>query len=97
MHFSLLSQRLQYEETKESLNESRRLNLMCEKYLFERYLDLVEDMLDLPVGEFEAELVEMIVKDFVNIDNEIACYGFGKSFIQLEDRPGFNILGVITK
>jgi hypothetical protein len=97
MHFSMLNQRLQYEETKESLQESKRLALLCEKYLFERYLDLVEDLIDLPVKDFEAELVEMIVKDFYNIDSEIACYGYNKSYIMLDERPGFNILAVITK
>ena len=97
MHFSLLTQRLQYEETRESLQESSRLFNLCEKYLFERYLDLVEGIIDLPVAEFECELVEMIVKDFTNLDNDIACYGFNKSFISLEERPGYNMMGVIMK
>lgn len=97
MHFSLLNQRLQYEETKESLRESHRLFDLCQRYLFERYLDLVETLIDLPVAEFECELVEMIVKDYINLDNDIACYGYNKPYIMLEERLGYNIMGVIMK
>ena len=45
INFSLLSQRLQYEETRKSLQESRRLFNLCERYLFECYLGLVRGIM----------------------------------------------------
>ncbi|CAG9331578.1 unnamed protein product [Blepharisma stoltei] len=95
MHFSMIVQRFEYEETRESINEAAKFYLLCEKYIFERYLDLVENLIDVPVAEFEAELVEMLVKDFESIDRSIACYGYKKPFIVLEEIPGYNIQGVI--
>lgn len=95
LHLSLINQRLLYEETKESIKQSEILWNICEKYFFERYLDLVEDMLDIPVAEFEAELVEMIVRDFSRLDSSIACYGYGKSYIVLEEKHGYNMDSVI--
>ena len=97
LHFSMLNQRLLYEETKESLKESDRLNEICEKYLFERYLDLVEDIIDIPVTEFEAELVEMIIKDFNALDSSIACYAYNKPYIILDEKPGYDLSGIILK
>jgi hypothetical protein len=97
LHFSLLNQRLLYEETQESLKESYRLLDLCEKYLFERYLDLVEDIIEVPVKEFEAELVEMLVKDFQSLDKSLACYGYGKAYIILDEKPGYDVTSLILK
>lgn len=96
-HLSLINQRLQYEETQESLKQSYLLFDICEKYLFERYLDLVEHLLEVPVDEFEAELVEMIYKDFCSIDNSIACYGYKRPFIILEERAGYGMNSMALK
>lgn len=97
MHFSIIIQRLEYEETRESLNEANLFFQLCEKYIFERYLDLVEDLIDIPIKEFEAELVEMLVKDFEILDRSIACYGYKKPFIILEEIPSYNMQQVITQ
>ena len=97
LHFSLINQRLLYEETRESLAESSRLFEICEKYLFERYLDLTEDILEVPVVEFEAELVEMLVHDFESLDKSIACYGYNKSYIILDEKPGYDLPALILQ
>ena len=97
LHFSLINQRLLYEETKESLKESFRLYDLCEQILFERYLDLVENILEVPVVEFEAELVEMISKDFYNLNNSIACYGYGKPYLILDGKTGYGLPSVVLK
>lgn len=68
---------------------------MCEKSLFERYLDLVEDIIEVPVADFESELVEMLIKDFESLDSSIACYGYNKPYIVLEYKPNYDFSKVI--
>jgi len=97
MHLSMLLQRLEYEETKEALAEAFRLQEVCEKYAFERYLDLVEHIVDLPVQEFEMQLVEMLVNDLDKLNKLVACYGYGKKFIVLDPVQNYDMKQVIIK
>ena len=91
LHFSMIAQRFLYEETREALHQYYDLFDRCDKYIFERYLDLVEDIVDVPVAEFECELVEMIATKFAELEKSIACYGYSRPFLVLNAPANYNL------
>lgn len=95
LHFSMLAQRFLYEETRDAVQQYYDLFDRCDKYIFERYLDLVEDIVDLPVAEFECELVEMISQKFVELEKSLACYGYNRPFLVLNAPQGYNLQGCL--
>lgn len=97
LHFSMLAQRFLYEETREALQQYYDLFDRCDKYIFERYFDLVEDLVDLPVAEFECELVEMTAKKFAELEKSIACYGYNRAFLVLNAPQNYDLTACLLQ
>mmetsp|Transcript_13361 Transcript_13361/g.25099 ORF Transcript_13361/g.25099 Transcript_13361/m.25099 type:complete len:250 (-) Transcript_13361:639-1388(-) len=96
LHFSMIAQRFvsfkqAYEETREAQHQHELLFDLCDKYIFERYLDISEPLLDVPVTEFECELVEMLSKDFLILYKSLACWGYEQPYLILDSRETYNL------
>lgn len=97
LHFCMIYERLIYEETKDSMYQANLFVELCGRYIFERYLDLVEDLIDVPVTEFESALVEMLANDYSTLQKSVSCYCYNRPYIVLSQIPNYNAKSLIIK
>lgn len=70
---------------------------LCDQQIFERYLDIAEPLLDVPVAEFECELVEMLSKDFNSLYKSLACWGYEQPYLVLDSKNSYNLQSCLYK
>lgn len=58
---------------------------------------MVEDLVDVPVDEFEAELVEMASQKLKELHHLLGCYAYNKPYFVLNNAPNYQFADVIYK